>query len=141
MIYPGLNILIIYVVAKVYKTLGLLSRTFKANNTYQVKKLLYIFLVRSQLLYCSQLWISQDIQLLEHVQRRATKYILNNYDFLYKSHREQLHMLPLMYTYELNDLMFFIESWKFLSSHFDISHITKHSYSFCLSRYQSSFHT
>ena len=44
-----------HVTSKAYKTLGLLHRTFKSNNT-QTKKLLYISLVCSQLIYCSQLW-------------------------------------------------------------------------------------
>ena len=70
-----------HITPKAYKTLGLLRRTFKSNNT-QTKKLLYITLVRSQLTYCSQLWrphLIKDITLLERIQRRATKYILNNY--------------------------------------------------------------
>ena len=78
----------------------------------------------SQLLYCSQLWRPQlikDIQKLERIQRRATKYILNNYDLSYKQRLEQLHLLPLMYTYELNDLMLCIKSLKSPSGHFDIS--------------------
>ncbi len=50
-----------------------------------IKKSLYLSLVRSQLTYCSQLLFPskiQDIILLERVQRRAAKYILNNYNFL-----------------------------------------------------------
>ena len=112
-----------HIITKAYNALGLLRRTFKTNNI-QVKKQLYISLVRSQLLYCSQLWRPQlikDIQKLERIQRRASKYILNNYDLSYKQHLEQLHLLPLMYTYELNDLMFFIKSLKSPSAHFDIS--------------------
>lgn len=112
-----------HITAKVYNTLGLLRRTFKTNNT-QVKKQLYISLVRSQLLYCSQLWRPQlirDIQNLEHIQRRATKYILNNYDLSYRQCLEQLNLLPLMYTYELNDLIFFIKTSQSPSAHFDIS--------------------
>ena len=61
------------ITSKAYKTLGLLRRTFTGNST-QAKKLLYISLVRSQLLYCSQLWrphLIKDIQMLERVQRRA----------------------------------------------------------------------
>ena len=76
------------------------------------------------LVYCSQIWrphLIRDILLLERVQRRATKYILNNYNLSYESHLKQLHLLPLMYTYELNDLLFFIKSLKFPTSYFDIS--------------------
>ena len=112
-----------HISVKAYNTLGLLRRSFKTNNI-QAKKQLYISLVRSQLLYCSQLWRPQlirDIQNLERIQRRATKYILNNYDLSYRQRLEQLHMLPLMYIYELNDLMFLIKTLKFPSSHFDIS--------------------
>ena len=111
------------IISKAYKTLGLLRRTFKSNNI-QTKKLLYISLVRSQLVYCSQIWrphLIRDILLLERVQRRATKYILNDYNLSYESHLKQLHLLPLMYTYELNDLLFFIKSLKFPTSYFDIS--------------------
>ena len=46
--------------------------------------------------------------------------MLNIYDLSYRQHLEQLHLLPLMYTYELNDLMFFIKTLKFPSSHFDV---------------------
>lgn len=75
---------------------------------------------RSQLLYCSQIWKPQlikDILTLECIQRRATKYVLNDYD---KSRLEQLHLLPLMYTYELNDLMFLVKCIKQPSDHFNI---------------------
>ena len=67
------------------------------------------------MLYCSQLWrpqLLEDIFILERVQRRATKYILNNYMLPYKVRLERLHLLPLMYTYELNDLIFFVKSLK-----------------------------
>jgi len=112
------------ITTKAYQTLGLLRRTFKTNNI-QVKKQLFISLVRSQLLYCSQIWRPQlikDILTLERIQRRATKYILNDYESSYKSRLEQLHLLPLMYTYELNDLMFLIKCLKQPSDHFNIYH-------------------
>ena len=63
----------------------------------------------------------KDITLLERIQRRAIKYILNDYELSYKSRLERLHLLPLMYIYELNDLLFLIKSLKFPTSHFDIS--------------------
>ena len=80
--------------------------------------------MRSQLLYCLQLWRPQlikDIHRLQRIQHRATKYIPKNYDLSYKQRLEQLHILPLMYTYELNDLMFLIKTLKFPAAHFDIS--------------------
>ena len=46
------------IIAKAYQTLGLLRRTFSVSST-AAKKQLYISLVKSQLLYCSQLWRPQ----------------------------------------------------------------------------------
>ncbi len=65
--------------AKAYKMLGLLKRTFSSTNSSDTKKQLYLFLVRSQLSYGSQLWrpmLLKDILSLEKIQRRATKFIL-----------------------------------------------------------------
>ena len=110
------------IIAKDYQTLGLLRHTFNVNSI-AAKKQLYISLVKSQLLYCSQLWRPQllkDIFILERIQCRATKYILNDYQLPYKERLEWLHLLPLMYTYELNDLILFIKSLKAPTDHFDI---------------------
>ena len=97
------------IIAKAYQTLGLLRRTFNVNSI-AAKKKLYISLVRSQLLYCSQLWRPQLLKdILERVQRRATKYILKDYQLPYEDRLEWLHLLPIMYTYELNDLIFFYQ--------------------------------
>ena len=105
------------------------SNNWSVTNPYVpslrvCKKQLYISLVRSQLLYCSQVWrpcLIQDILLLERVQRRATKYILNDYTSSYRTRLLKLSMLPLMYIFELNDLLFFIKSMKNPSPHFDIT--------------------
>ena len=61
-----------------------------------------------------------DISLLESVQRRATKWILNDYKSDYKSRLATLRLLPLMMTYELNDLKFFIKSLQNPTSGFNI---------------------
>ena len=71
---------------RAYRTLHLLQRTFSISEI-QVKKL-YTSIVRSQLTYCSQLMrphLIKDIQILKRVQRRATKYILNDYVSTYIS--------------------------------------------------------
>ena len=43
-----------------------------------------------------------------------------NYNSSYKSRLQQLHMLPLMYIYELNDIMFLVKSLKSPTDNFDI---------------------
>ena len=66
--------------SKAYRILGLLRRTFSATNSTTTRKSLYISLVRSQLLYASQIWrpvLIKDIKRLEQIQHRATKFILN----------------------------------------------------------------
>ena len=46
------------------------------------------------------------VLLLECVQRHANKCILNDYTSSYKSRLTKLNLLPLMYIYELHDLIF-----------------------------------
>ena len=115
------------IINKAYKVLGLLRRNFSTDSII-AKKHLYISIVRSQLLYCSQVWrpyLIKDILLFERIQRRATKYILNDYTSSYKSRLLKLNFLPLMYTFELNDLTFFIKSYKSPSQHFNINDYMK----------------
>ena len=111
------------IVSNAYKTLGLIRRTFGSSASIETKRLLYIHLIRSQLTYCSCVWrpfLIKDISLLESVQRRATKWILNDYKSDYKSRLATLRLLPLMMTYELNDLKFFIKSLQNPTSGFNI---------------------
>ena len=101
----------ISITSQSYKILGLLCRTFTLSTCMSRKKL-YILLVRSQLLYCSQVWkpyLIKDIITLERVQRRATKFILNDYYMDYKNRLLNLHVLPLMYIYEFQDIMFLLD--------------------------------
>ena len=104
-----------HILSKAYKMLGLLRRTFSTTIPVNSKKQLYISLIRSQFMYCSILWkpyLIKHIQQIERIQRRATKYILNDYTSDYKSRLLKLHILPLMYTLDLNDIMFFIKNLK-----------------------------
>ena len=52
----------------------------------------------------------KDILNIERVQRRATKYILNDYTSCYKTRLIKLKLLPLMYLFELQDILFAIKS-------------------------------
>ena len=105
------------------ESLGLLRRIFNDTYCLLARKNLYISITRSTLLYCSCLWkpyLLSDIKLIEKVQKRATKYILCDYTSDYKSRLMRLNLLPLMYIYDLNDIMFFINSVKSPSDKFNI---------------------
>uniref|UniRef100_A0A1X7SSM4 Reverse transcriptase domain-containing protein n=1 Tax=Amphimedon queenslandica TaxID=400682 RepID=A0A1X7SSM4_AMPQE len=112
-----------FIVSKALKILGLLRRSFSTSTSVRVKKLLYLTLVRSQLMYGSILWrprFIKDIMLLKRVQRRATKWILGDYSSDYKERLLSLQMLPLMMTYKVNDVFFFLKSLSYPSAAFDI---------------------
>ena len=88
------------ILGKAYKTLGIIRRTFSHSNSATTKLKLYISLIKSQLTYCSIIWrphLIQDISKLEQIQRRATKYILNDYSSTYRTRLLHLNLLPLMY--------------------------------------------
>ena len=121
------------IVSKAYRSLGMVRRHFSASISANTKRALYIYLIRSQLLYCSVVWRPfhlKDIHLLERVQRRATKYILNNYSLDYKSRLVALDLLPLAM---VNDISFFVKSVGNPTLSFDIqqfisfSHLSRHS--------------
>ena len=94
---------ILYVTTKAYKIRGLLRRSYRNCISVHSKKLLYISLVRSQLIYGSQVWhpcLLNNIDALETVQRRSTKFILNDYTLDYKS-----RLLALTSTITSNDAL------------------------------------
>ena len=89
--------------------------------------------------YCSQIWrphLLKDILALEQIQCRATKYILNNYSFDYRSRLIHLNILHLMMQLELYNIMFFVRCLKGPTDAFNIyDHVT-----FCTSSTHSSTH-
>jgi len=113
------------ILSKAYKSFNLIRRTFKGSPSLPVhaKKILYFSLVRSKLTYCSQIWhpyLLKDITTIEQLQRRATKFILNNYTIDYKQRLLNLNMLPLMYQLDFYDICFFINSLKNPTAAFNI---------------------
>ena len=114
-----------------YKVLGLIRRTILPNHSNTTMVKLYVSLVRSQLLYCAQIWrphLMKDILTIERVQHRATKYILNDFTSCYKTRLLKLNLLPLMYIFELQDMLFAIKSIKSPTNQFNINSYIKFSH-------------
>ena len=90
--------------------------------------MLYLSLVCSHLTYCCQLWrprFLKDIANLESIQRRATKYILSDSTANYKDRLIALNLLPLMFWFDLQDIMFLLKCLKDPEDNFNIyRHIT-----------------
>ena len=83
-----------------------------------------VLTVWSQLIYGTQVWrphLLKDIDALEAIQCRSTKFILNDYTFDYKSRLLSLQLLPLMMLYELNDILFFVKWLKEPNTSFTFS--------------------
>ena len=98
--------------SKAQKMLNVLYRTCKDINDIRTKKLLYIAWVRSRLEYASVVWsphTKRNINNLEQVQRRATRFILGRD---YSEYERLSNLLPLKYRREINDLFFFIKCLK-----------------------------
>ena len=100
------------IVAKANKLLGLLKRTCPLLTDIQVRRTLYLSLVKSQLCYATQVWSPAQDMLkakLERVQRRATKWIFGykGKEMSYHQRLQLLHLLPLCYDREIKDLTFF----------------------------------
>ena len=77
--------------------IGLLRHTFSKSSNISVKKLLYLSLVRSQITYGSPIWrpfLIKDIKFIEQIQRRATKFILNDFHSVYYNRLIKLQILP-----------------------------------------------
>lgn len=102
------------VVAKANRTLELIKRTCTGLNDLKTLRTLYCSLVRSNLEYCSEVWSPysrKNIDKLEGVQRRATKFILKTKDS-YAARLEKLNLLSLEDRGVLIDVTFFFKALK-----------------------------
>ena len=100
------------IVSKANKLLGLLKRTCPLLPDVNVRRTLYLSIVKSQLSYANVVWSPHHIYLklkTERVQRRATRWILKErlHESSYKERLIKLNMLPLSYDREIKDLIFF----------------------------------
>ena len=86
-------------VNKANQTWGTIKRTFKNMNPYIFKKL-FCAQVRSHLEYAIQFWapyLRKDVNTMESVQRRATKYIPGFKDMSYTDRLKKLDLPTLAY--------------------------------------------
>ena len=105
--------------AKAMQVLGLLRRSFK-HVSGDLLTFLYKMYVRPHLEYCIQVWspyLAKDIDLLEKVQRRATKLLPSLSNLPYESRLEKLDLYSLYCRRKRGDL---IETYKILNGYYDI---------------------
>ena len=114
--------------SKVNRTLDLIRRVCRDITDPDTKKVLYCSIVRPQLEYACELWspyTSKDKLLLENVQRRATKFILNYpRDMSYRDRLVKLSLLPLEYRREMKNVVLIYNA---RAGHIDLGH----QYFFC----------
>ena len=127
------------IISKAYSTLRFIRHSTSKTHSTFTKLSLYISLVWPQLLYCSQVWrphLIKHIKNFETVQRRATKFILHNFNSSYQNHLLTLKLLPLSLWMEYLDLVFLIKCLKEPSNHFSIEdHIQFISSNICSSQH------
>ena len=83
----------------------------------------YLTLVRSNFSYCSQLWrphLFRDILALERIQRRATKFILQDQRSSYKARLAKLHPLSLSLWLEMHDVLYMVKCLQAPSDNFNV---------------------
>ena len=100
-----------HILAKEYKSLGLICHVFKLSHPFEIKNKFYLSLLQPILTYCAPVWWL-DINSLERIQRCATKYILNDFTSNYQQWLIKLNILPLMHHYKISDILFSIKSLK-----------------------------
>jgi len=101
-------------------------------------------MVHSQLLFCSVLWklhLLKDINAIKRIQREATKCLLNDYSSDYKTrwHLIKLKILPLMYTFNINNVMFLSNFHQKLSTLTTLSRFS--SWQYMISKLQHTART
>ena len=99
--------------AKSNKLLGYIRRSTIYIHNQEVRRTLYLALVRPHLGYATQIWAPQSTELIRHLegtQRRATKYILSlpfSSPTDYTTRLQTLGLLPICYWHEYLDMVLF----------------------------------
>ena len=88
--------------------LGLIKRTVGFNAPYRVKLHLYTTLVKPLFSYASIVYSCSkaDLSQIERIQRKATKYIIDDYVSDYPTRLHNTKLLPLFFIKDINDLCY-----------------------------------
>ena len=96
---------------------GLIKRTCHFVHHSGKKRILYLTMIRSLFQHCPVVWRPSSkttITKLESIQKRALKWINNDYsisysnnDYIYYCHCKQINVLPIRYRFDYNDLKLF----------------------------------
>ena len=100
---------------KASRILDLLRRTCRGWKDTETLKVLYCTLVRSQVEYGSVVWspyTARNIDKLEHIQRRRTKFILGKRNFTYDERLKCLNLLSLEKRRYIFDVTFLYKALK-----------------------------
>ena len=103
------------------KILGFINRNVSYKSKDVIRQL-YNSYVRPHIEYCVQAWrphLRHDIDMLESVQRRATKLIPSLKNMLYEDRLEELNMFSVEYRFLRGDM---IETYKILTGKSGIRH-------------------
>ena len=99
------------------KPLGYIRRNTGFKRSTDVRRSVYLSLVRPRFGYATPIWAPQSIELItriERTQRHATKYILKlpfSGTISYMDRLKTLDLLPLTFWHEYLDMVFFSKSF------------------------------
>ena len=106
------------IVSKANRMLGLIKRTCRGLDDITTLRTLYCALVRSNVEYCSVVWspyTKRNIEKVERVQRRATKFILETEDN-YETRLKKLNLMSLENRRFLADVTFLYKALNGISN-------------------------
>ena len=112
------------IIAKAYRSLGLICRAMSVTCATDIKRTLHLTLIRSLVTYCCQIWrpyLIKESRTLEKLQRRASKYIMGYPSLDYKQRLLKLNLLPLTLWLELQDVLLFLHLIKFPPDNYNLS--------------------
>ena len=110
-------------VYKAYKSLYFIHRSTSNSHSFYTRLSLYKSLIWPKLLCCSQVLCPhrvKDVNNFECVQRRGTKFILQDYQSDYKLRLTTLNILPLSLWFEYLDFLFLLKCLQHPPDHFNI---------------------